>query len=117
MVVVPAPRDHQGGRRQGSNSWSSVTRLTGVDQLDFSTRGADISISKGFGPLTPYAGVGRVWIKSEPRGSASSLSREKFSMSRGFIGVGLNLGGLNLNLEGDRTGDVNAWSIKTGFRF
>ena len=95
----------------------SITKLTGVDQLDLSTRGVDISISKGLGPLTPYAGVGRVWIKSEPRGSASSLSREKFSMSRAFIGVGLNLGGLNLNLEGDRTGDVNAWSIKTGFRF
>jgi hypothetical protein len=95
----------------------SVTRLTGVDQLGLSTRGADISVSKGFGPLTPYAGVGRVWIKSEPRGSASSLSREKFSMSRAFIGVGLNLVGLNINIEGDRTGDVSAWSIKTGFRF
>jgi hypothetical protein len=93
----------------------SITRLTGVDQLDFSTRGADISISKGLGPFTPYAGVGRVWIKSEPRGVP--LAPEKFSMSRSFIGVGLNLVGLNLNLEGDRTGDVNAWSIKIGFRF
>lgn len=95
----------------------SLTRLSGVDELDLSTRGVDLSISKGILALTPYAGVGRVWVKSEPRGDASFLSREKFSMSRAFIGVGLNLGGLNLNLEGDRTGDVNAWSIKTGFRF
>src|SRR5256885_1938599 len=46
----------------------SYTKLTGGDQLDFDTKGLDLSISKGFAMLTPYAGVGRVWAASTPNG-------------------------------------------------
>ena len=45
----------------------SYTKLTGVDQLDFDTKGVDLSISKGFLMLTPYAGVGKVWAASTPK--------------------------------------------------
>ena len=95
----------------------SLTRLTGVDQLDLSTRGVDLSISKGIGFVTPYAGIGKVWVKSEPRADAGFLASEEFSMSRVFLGLGLNFFAFNLNLEADRTGDVTGYSIKTGFRF
>src|SRR6266705_7208440 len=44
----------------------SYTKLTGVDQLDFDTKGLDLSISKGFLMFTPYAGIGRVWVTSTP---------------------------------------------------
>src|SRR5439155_2466673 len=44
----------------------TYTRLTGVDQLDMSSRGLDRSASKGFAMVTPYVGVGRTWITSEP---------------------------------------------------
>ncbi len=58
----------------------SLTKLSGVDQLAFDTRGVDISISKGFGFLTPYAGIGRVWVESDPRGTAG-LRPEEFSLT------------------------------------
>src|SRR5262245_33023854 len=45
----------------------SYTQLSGVDQLDFNTKGADLSISKGFAMFTPYAGIGKVWVTSTPK--------------------------------------------------
>ena len=94
----------------------SFTKITGVDQLDLDTRGLDVSISKGFGPLTPYAGVGKVWVDSVPKG-IPTLQREEFDLNKWFFGLGINLVGLNLNLEADKTGDVKAYSVKVGLRF
>jgi hypothetical protein len=95
---------------------ASVTKLSGVDQLSFDTRGLDLSISKGFGFVTPYAGVGRVWIESDPHGTAG-LRTEKFSLSKAFVGVGVNLALLNFNFQADVTGDASSYSAKLGWRF
>lgn len=95
---------------------ASLARLSGVDELDVDTRGLDISISKGFAVLTPYAGVGRVWVDSEPKG-VPGLSKEEFELNQVFVGVGFKLALLNINLEADRTGDVEGISIKAGLRF
>ncbi|MEX2296580.1 MAG: hypothetical protein WD715_04160, partial [Dongiaceae bacterium] len=85
----------------------SLTRLSGVDQLAFDTRGLDISISKGFGFLTPYAGIGRVWIESDPRGTGG-LQKEEFSLTKVFVGIGMNFAVLNLNVQADKTGDASS---------
>src|SRR3970040_2834234 len=42
----------------------TYTTLSGVDDLDASTYSLDASVSKGFGPLTPYGGIGQVWINA-----------------------------------------------------
>jgi len=94
----------------------NLTKLRGVDQLEVDTRGLDISISKGFAVLTPYAGVGRVWVESEPRG-VPGLVKEEFELNKAFIGLGFKLALFNINLEADRTGDVEGFSIKAGLRF
>jgi len=94
----------------------SLTKLSGVDQLSLDTRGIDLSISKGFALLTPYAGVGRVWVNSDPKGIAS-LHGEKFGLNKGFVGVGTKFAVMNVNLEADKTGDVTAYSIKASIRF
>jgi hypothetical protein len=94
----------------------SITRLSGVDQLAFDTRGIDVSISKGFGFLTPYAGIGRVWIESDPRGTGG-LQKEEFSLGKVFVGVGMNFAVLNVNLQADKTGDASSYSLKLGWRF
>ena len=93
----------------------SVTKLTGVDQLSFGTKGLDISISKGFVLFTPYIGVGRVWVNSTP-GAATGLQKETFQQGKVFIGGNLNLG-VNLALEYDKTGSAQSYSAKVGFRF
>ena len=94
----------------------SFTRMEGVDQLDLDTRGLDLSISKGIGFITPYAGIGKVWVDSEPKG-VPSLRAEDFTLGKVFAGVGINLAVININLEADKTGDVKAYSLKLGLRF
>jgi hypothetical protein len=94
----------------------SYTKLTGVDQLEFNTRGVDVSISKGFAMITPYAGVGKVWVSGTPDG-ATGLAKESFSLNKGFAGVNMNFGVTNLALEGDRTGRATSYGVKIGFRF
>lgn len=96
----------------------AITRMSGVDQLSFDTKSLDISISKGFLMLTPYAGVGQVWVNSTPQGSAAAvLTAESFTQSKVFVGANLNLGLTNFALEGDKTGGTTSYSFKMGFRW
>lgn len=94
----------------------SYTKLAGVDQLDFDTKGIDVSISKGFLFFTPYAGVGKVWAASTPK-DIPTLSKESFSLNKVFVGANLNFGLTNIALEGDRTGEATSYGLKVGFRF
>jgi hypothetical protein len=55
-------------------------------------------------------------VNSDPKGTAG-LSKEDFELNKFFLGLGLKFGLFNLNLEGDRTGDVSAFSAKVGLRF
>ena len=93
----------------------TYSRLSGVEQLDFTTRGVELGISKGFAFVTPYAGIGRVWIESEPR--VGTLQAEDFSEDKYYAGLNFNFLLGNLALEGDRTGDATSYSVKFGFRF
>ena len=94
---------------------ASGSKLTGVDQLDFTTYGIDVSVSKGFAIFTPYGGVGTVWVKSSPNGIAT-LSEESFNQTKLFAGVNINLG-VNFAFEYDNTGSISTVSAKAGFRF
>jgi len=96
----------------------SYTTLSGVDQLSFSTVGLDLSISKGFALLTPYAGVGIQRVDSKPQQDAAvMLDDEKFTQSRLFAGMNINFGLLNTALELDKTGDASSYTLKFGLRF
>lgn len=53
---------------------ATYTKLDGVNDLDVQTVGIDASISKGFVIITPYAGVGGVWIDSKAKGRLQALS-------------------------------------------
>jgi hypothetical protein len=94
----------------------SYTKLTGVDQVDFDTKGLDLSISKGFLMFTPYAGIGKVRVASTPNG-IPALSKESLSLNKVFVGANLNFGLMNLAFEGDRTGEATSYGAKLGFRF
>ncbi|MGC2165458.1 MAG: hypothetical protein WA632_05540 [Gallionella sp.] len=94
----------------------SLSKLTGVDQLSFSTKGLDISISKGIAMLTPYAGVGKVWVDSTPNG-VPPLTEESFSQNKIFAGANLNFGLTNIAVEYDKTGSAQTYSAKLGLRF
>jgi hypothetical protein len=94
----------------------NFSKMTGVGQMDFDTKGIDLSVSKGFLNFTPYGGVGKVWVSSSPNG-IPGLSKESFSLNKVFVGVNVNFLLLNLAVEADRTGDNNTFGLKAGFRF
>lgn len=98
----------------------SYTQLSGVDQLDFNTKGVDLSISKGFAFITPYGGIGKVWVTGTPKNipaSFSSPSQESFSQNKYFAGVNLNFVLINVVVEADKTGEDTSYGLKLGFRF
>lgn len=94
----------------------SYSALDGVDQLKFNTTGVDLSISKGFAMFTPYAGVGKVWVRSTPDPSTGK-TEEEFDMGKVFVGVNMNLAVVNIAVEGDKTGDATSYGVKLGWRF
>jgi len=99
----------------------SYTKVSGVDQLDFNTKGVDLSISKGFAFFTPYAGIGKVWVTNTPKNIPASFptppSQESFSQNKYFVGFNMNFVLVNIALEGDKTGDDTSYGVKIGFRF
>jgi hypothetical protein len=94
-------------------SWS---RLDGVDDLSLESKGIDISISKGFALFTPYVGIGQNWVTSEPS-AATGLDDEEFTQTKYFVGMNINTGFLNFDLEMDDTGGAQTVGAKVGFRF
>lgn len=94
----------------------AFSKMTGVDQLDFNTQSMELSVSKGFLMLTPYAGVGKVWSKSKPN-VGPTLTSESISANKFFVGTNFNLGLINFALEADKTGDNATYSGKLGLRW
>ncbi|HEU0203963.1 MAG TPA: hypothetical protein VFR86_26430 [Burkholderiaceae bacterium] len=94
---------------------ASFTSLTGVDQLKLQTTGLDVSISKGFANLTPYGGIGQVWVKSTPQ-NVPLLVEEDFTQTKVFAGLNINLG-VNILFEIDNTGGITSGGVKFGLRF
>lgn len=93
---------------------AAMTRLFGVDELDLETRSLELTVSKGFLNVTPYAGVGKVWGSLTP--NFASLTKESPDANKVFAGVNFNLGLGNLAAEVDSTGGNKSVSVKFGFR-
>ncbi len=94
---------------------AGYTHLTGVDDLSFHTTSLDVSISKGFGPVTPYGGVGEVWTNSSPD-SSTGLTSSNSSNSEVFAGVTFDLG-VHLGLEWNHLAGNTTYTLKLGFGF
>lgn len=97
----------------------SYTTLLGVDNLDVSTYGADLSVSKGFGPFTPYAGIGQVAITSSTDATAfpsGNLKDESVSATHAFIGAKLSLLMLSVVAEADLAA-VPSYSLRLNLSF
>ena len=95
---------------------ATYSHLSGVSQLSFDTRGIDLTVSKGVAMLTPYAGIGEVWVDSTPQ-QVATLKAERFTLTKYYVGTNVNLGLMNLDLEADRTGDATSYGVKLGLRF
>jgi len=80
---------------------ASYTKLIGVDDLDLETIGADLSLSKGFAFLTPYAGYGQVWIRGKEKLPGLDLKEVRVSLPKPFVGFKASFLLVNVVLEAD----------------
>lgn len=94
----------------------SYTSLLGVSSLDVSTYGVDLSASKGFAFLTPYIGVGQVWIQGQANVPGLTLSDENLSRTKGFGGLKLKLLLLSLVAEAELS-KVPAYTFRANISF
>ena len=92
----------------------SYTRLIGVSDLDLETFGADLSVSKGIFFLTPYAGVGQIWIRANS--NTAGLNKESSNKTRGFIGLKASLLPFSVVGEYDIS-EVSSFSLRLNISF
>lgn len=96
----------------------AFSKLSGVDELELDTQIYELSISKGFAMLTPYAGIGKVKISGSFKGTPAGLfSDEDITATRTFVGLNMNFGLFNMVLDTDKTGDATSYGFKLGFRW
>lgn len=101
-----------------SAAWNvrgSYTNMEIPGAIGTTTMGADTSISKGFGPITPYAGAGMVMLNGTDL-TGIGFSPYSATKTRYFYGLSFDLAAINITLESDTTGGVNSYSIKAGMR-
>ncbi|MGQ7845030.1 hypothetical protein ACUNV4_11175 [Granulosicoccus sp. 3-233] len=94
---------------------ASYSQMEGIDDLDVNNAALELSISKGFLVLTPYAGIGIVRTKADPA-AETGLMEESVDLEKLYVGLTINLG-LAVTLEADQTGDINTYTAKAGIRF
>lgn len=93
----------------------SYTKLSGENALDFDAYGVDVSVSKGFTFLTPYAGVG--YSVGSVSTSVASYQDEDINQAQFFAGARIALGFLQLTPEYTRSGDTNTYNLRLSLGF
>jgi len=73
----------------------SYSILSGVEVYDLETYGAEVFLSKGFGPLTPYAAAGMTRVSAEGRVPGEGIPRfnlvDEFDHERFTVGVRISM--------------------------
>jgi hypothetical protein len=97
----------------------SYATLTGVDIYKLKTYGAEVFISKGFGPVMPYAAVGR--MRSDAVGSVTRAPftltlTDKSDVNRYTVGVRLSLLLPKIVVEATRA-QVTSYAAKVSIGF
>ena len=95
---------------------AAIVQTSGIDDFDIDSKSVDLSVSKGFGPFTPFAGVGYVKGSADPDPS-SGLNEAKVDEAKYFAGARLSLGLLEFTPQVGRVGDVTHYSARLGFSF
>lgn len=93
------------------------SNLNGVDDLDLSTYGVDLGISKGFAMLTPYAGVGQVWYEGSENNTTVTLSDRDASETRSYLGLRVGfMPFMNLVAQADFA-TANSYTVRLNLGF
>lgn len=93
----------------------SYAMLQGVDDFDLNTYGAELFLSKGFGPVTPYGAVGIARSDAEGIVGTTTLVDESTS-NRITLGVKLSLLIPKIVVEATQ-GEERSYAAKVSFGF
>lgn len=95
---------------------ASATEADDTGDFDYSSRAVDVSVSKGFTLVTPYAGAGYVWstVEADP---ATGLQDEDIDEPRYYAGLRLSLLLLSLTPEIERQGERTSYNLRIGLSF
>lgn len=89
---------------------------SGIDDFDLDSTSVDLSVSKGFALLTPFAGVGYVKGSADPDPSFG-LDEAKVEEAKYFAGLRLSLGLFEITPQFTSVAGVNAYTARLGFSF
>ncbi len=102
----------------------SGTKLFGGSQVHLETYSVDLSISKGFLFLIPYAGIGQLLVNSRTDSAAIRLAnggvdfRETQNLTKGFVGLKIAPPVIPFSLVAEADfSTVTAYSIRANFSF
>ncbi|HYI08675.1 MAG TPA: hypothetical protein VEK57_06365 [Thermoanaerobaculia bacterium] len=103
----------------------AYSTLQGVEELDLTTYGVELFLSKGFGPVTPYAAIGRARTDAEgrpftgiPTGGAVPVEPlvDEFDSNRITVGVKISLLLPKFVIEATQ-GEERSYAAKVSFGF
>ncbi|HEX2120823.1 MAG TPA: hypothetical protein VHL59_04200 [Thermoanaerobaculia bacterium] len=92
----------------------AYSQLRGVEEYDLETYGVELFLSKGFGPITPYAAVGRTKLDAEGRISPTVSLTDDSSGNRYTLGVKLSLLIPKITVEATQ-GEERSYAAKVSF--
>lgn len=92
----------------------SYVTVAGIDSFDLDSKSLELALSKGFGPITPYVGVGYVWGSADPDPS-TGLTEAKVEDTKASIGVRLSLGLFEMTPQVGQVGDNVTYGLRLGF--
>lgn len=95
---------------------AAYSTLSGSDAYDLKTYGAEIFLSKGFGPITPYIAAGRMKLDATGRVSPTITLTEKGGFNRYTAGVRLSLLFPKISIEATQ-GEERSYAAKVSFGF
>ena len=93
----------------------AYSQLQGVDNLDAKSMGVEIFIAKGFGPITPYAAVGRMRAETEATVTSATLLEHSSDFNRFTAGVRISLMIPKIVIEATQAADERSYAAKISF--
>ncbi len=91
--------------------------VSGIDDFDLDSTSFDLSVSKGFGPFTPYGGVGMTKGSADPTQAGAPVNEAEVDETELFLGARLSLGLFEMTPQFTQIGDVSSYSFRLGFSF
>ncbi|MGH8482323.1 MAG: DUF6588 family protein [Nevskiaceae bacterium] len=99
---------------------ASYVQVSGIDDFDLDSTAFDVSVSKGFGPFTPYGGVGYVTGSADPSAAVTAgtgVDKSDVEETKFFLGARLSLGLIEFTPQFTQVGDASGYTLRIGFSF